>query len=497
VSGFGDDGPGARPGANPPATPGAQNGSGPGSSPPEIRVTPPQVDIQPPKVDVQPPKVDVQPPKVDVQPGRIEPRPGASEPSINRPPWWPAGEDWPPRRPDGRPDWRQVRERARWGWRARGRRYGWARHRRRGDADQGWDEEWVGPPWSRPGLTRRSQTFGCLFGFIFLVTAGSILLLVSSVVLGSLGFVFGGNPPAPAQIAAFIVLGACVVGALIAGGVFRRSAVVLDDTLNAMTRIQAGDYAARVTTRRRSPLPVDELAEGFNTMAERLEVDERQRRSLLADVSHELRTPLAVLQGNLEALIDGVHPADEEHLGALLDETRVVSRLVDDLRTLALSESGSLALHPESTDLSVVVADVVASFRPTAEANGVSLVFDADDALPLLEIDPVRTREVLSNLVANALRYTPSGGSIRLRAMTEGGAWVRVEVTDTGSGIAADVLPHIFDRFWKSPESRGSGLGLPIARNLIEAQGGEIGASSEPGQGTHVWFRLPAGAPTG
>jgi signal transduction histidine kinase len=341
----------------------------------------------------------------------------------------------------------------------------------------------------------RSRTFGCLFGFLFLVTAGSVLLLVSSVVLGSLGWLFGGSAPAPAQIAAFIVLGACVVGALIAGGLFRRSAVVLDDTLTAMTRIQAGDYEARVTTSRRTPLPVDELADGFNTMAERLENDERQRRSLLADVSHELRTPLAVLQGNLEALIDGVHPADEEHLGALLDETRVVSRLVDDLRTLALSESGSLALHPEPTDLSVLITDVAAAFRPTAEGNGVSLAVDVDDALPLLEIDPVRTREILSNLVANALRYTPSGGSIRLTAAPESdGSWIRVRVSDTGSGIGADELPHVFDRFWKSPESRGSGLGLPIARNLVEAQGGEIGAESGQGQGTTVWFRLKTGA---
>ena len=421
----------------------------------------------------------------------------SEQPWPNRPPWWPEDEDWPPRRPDGGPDWRRVRERARWGWRARGRRYGWSRHRARGDANdpQAW-EEWDGPPWMRRG--RRSQGFGCLFGFLFLVTAGSVLLLVSSVVLGSLGFLFGGSPPAPAQIAAFVVLGACVLGALIAGGVFRRSAVVLDDTLNAMTRVEAGDYAARVTTRRRSPLPVDELAHGFNTMAERLENDERQRRSLLADVSHELRTPLTVLQGNLEALIDGVHPADEEHLGALLDETRVVSRLVDDLRTLALSESGSLALHPEPTDLSVVIADVAASFRPTAESSGVRLEVETDDALPLLDIDPVRTREILSNLVANALRYTPSGGSIRMAATTEhGGSSVRVRVADTGSGISPDELRHVFDRFWKSPESRGSGLGLPIARNLVQAQGGEMGADSTPGQGTTVWFRLPAGRPAG
>jgi signal transduction histidine kinase len=350
----------------------------------------------------------------------------------------------------------------------------------------------MGPPWAHRRFGRRNRGFGCLFGLVFLLTAGSILLLVTSVVLGALGAVFGATPPSPAQIAAFVVLAACIVAALVAGRLLQRSGGVLDDVLTAMTRIEAGDYTARVDRPRRGPMPVVELVHGFNTMAERLQNDERQRRSLLADVSHELRTPLAVLQGNLEALIDGVHPPDDEHLAALLDETRVVGRLVDDLRTLALSESGSLALHPEPTDMAVLLAEVTASFRPTAEAAGVSLDVAADDALPLLEIDPVRTREVLSNLVANALRYTQSGGSIRLAAEPDSdGTWLRVRVSDTGTGIAPDVLPHVFDRFWKSPESRGSGLGLPIARNLIEAQGGEIRAESEVGRGTTVSFRLP------
>jgi signal transduction histidine kinase len=387
-----------------------------------------------------------------------------------------------------------VRERARWGWAARGREYGWSRRAGRrsvgvADPDR---PPWSGPPWARRGFGRRHRGFGCLFGLVFVLTAGSVVLLVTSVVFGSVGALFGGRPPAPGQLAAFVVLVACVLGVLVAGRLIQRSAGVLDDVLTAMTRLETGDYAARVDPPRRGPLPVVELVRGFNAMAERLETDERQRRSLLADVSHELRTPLAVLQGNLEALIDGVYPADEEHFGALLDETRVVGRLVDDLRTLALSESGSLALHPEPTDMSVLMGEVASSFRSTTEGAAVSIEVAAEDGLPLLEIDPVRTREVLSNLVANALRYTPSGGSVRLAAAPEpGGSWIRVRVSDTGSGIAPDVLPHVFDRFWKSSESRGSGLGLPIARNLVEAQGGEIGADSTPGQGTTVWFRLP------
>jgi signal transduction histidine kinase len=327
----------------------------------------------------------------------------------------------------------------------------------------------------------------------FLLAIGSVVLLVTSVVLGMFGVALGGRQPGPLQVAAFVVLAACIGGALVAGRLLQRSGRVLDEVLSAISRLEAGDYAARVRLPRRGPLPVVELVRGFNTMAERLEADERQRRSLLADVSHELRTPLSVLQGNLEALIDGVHPADEQHLSALLDETRVVSRLVDDLRTLALSESGSLALHPEATDLAVLISDVAAAFQPGLQAAGISLELVVDDGLPLLEIDPVRTREVLANLLANAQRYTPSSGAIRVAAAAErGGGWIAVRVSDRGAGIAPDVVPHIFDRFWKSPDSRGSGLGLAIARNLVEAQGGEIGAESRLGEGTTVWFRLPA-----
>jgi two-component system sensor histidine kinase BaeS len=232
-------------------------------------------------------------------------------------------------------------------------------------------------------------------------------------------------------------------------------------------------------------------------MAERLEADEKQRRSLLADVSHELRTPLSIVQGNLEALLDGVHPADEAHLASILEETRVLSRLVDDLRTLALSETGSLPLHREPTDVAVLASEVAASFRPAAEAAGVAVEAALDDDLPLLDVDPVRTREVLSNLVANALRYTPSGGRVALSGAVAAPGRVRLSVTDTGTGIAPDVLPHVFDRFWKSPDSRGSGLGLPIAKNLVEAHGGEIGAESPPGGGTTIWLTLPVEAPRG
>jgi two-component system sensor histidine kinase BaeS len=174
-----------------------------------------------------------------------------------------------------------------------------------------------------------------------------------------------------------------------------------------------------------------------------------------------------------------------------------LSRLVDDLRTLALSDTGSLPLHREPTDVTVLAAEVAASFRPAAEAAGVALTAETAADLPLLDVDPVRVREVLSNLVANALRYTPSGGRVTISVASAGDARVRVAVTDTGSGIPPDVLPHVFERFTKSAESRGSGLGLAIARNLVVAHGGEIEAESRAGEETTVRFTLPVDSAAG
>ncbi|HEY3073272.1 MAG TPA: hypothetical protein VGJ46_10700, partial [Candidatus Limnocylindrales bacterium] len=190
--------------------------------------------------------------------GRDEAAAGRTAP--DRPPWWPADEAFPPLRPDGRPDWRQVRERASWGWWSRGREYGWAR--------RGYGP--TGPPWARR-WGRRQRGFGCLFGVFFLLAVGSVVLLVTSVVLGLFGVALGGRQPGPLQVAAFVVLAACIGGALVAGRLLQRSGRVLDEVLSAITRLEAGDYAARVRLPRRGPLPVVELVRGFNTMAERLE----------------------------------------------------------------------------------------------------------------------------------------------------------------------------------------------------------------------------------
>jgi signal transduction histidine kinase len=271
---------------------------------------------------------------------------------------------------------------------------------------------------------------------------------------------------------------------------FRRVAVPVRDLMEAAGRVEFGDYAVRVPEN--GPRDVRDLARAFNAMTARLQVNEEQRRKLLADVTHELRTPLSVVQGNLEAIVDGVYPADDAHLGPLLEETRVLARLIEDLRTLSLAESGVLKLQREPTDLGILITEAVASFRAQAEAAGVQIQAHLADDLPLLEIDPVRIREVLSNLIANALRYTPPGGTVTIEARTNGS--VEIAVRDTGAGIPGERLPHIFDRFYKSDESHGSGLGLAIAKNLVAAHDGGIVAESEPGRGTTIRFTLPNSA---
>jgi two-component system, OmpR family, sensor histidine kinase BaeS len=347
------------------------------------------------------------------------------------------------------------------------------------------------PPWARR-RSRWGRGFGCLLGLVLLLGFTGLFHLVANAIAGA-GVV--------GEIARVLGIAILIMGAialLVAGRTFRRAGVSLDELVDAARRVEDGDYATRVAepVTRRGPLR--ELVRGFNSMAARLEVEEDQRRRLLADVSHELRTPLAVIQGNVEAILDGVHEADEAHLGAILDETHVLARLVDDLRTVALSESGSLPLHREPTDLAILAAEAVGAFEPAAETAGVHLELRVDDNVPLLDIDPVRIREVLSNLVANALRHTPAGGAIEVIATSPAdAASVEVVVRDNGSGIDPALLPHVFDRFAKAADSRGSGLGLAIARGLVEAHGGTIGVESSAATGTTFRFRLPVRSTAG
>jgi signal transduction histidine kinase len=229
-------------------------------------------------------------------------------------------------------------------------------------------------------------------------------------------------------------------------------------------------------------------------MSVRLKTIDEQRRNFMADVTHELRTPLSVIRGQAEAIADGVYPADESHLAPILDATQTLDRLVDDLKTLVETDAGNLVLHKEPTDLGLLVRDLVESFRPQAESKGVNLTTDggSSDMQPLQLVDPARMRQVIGNLLSNAIRHTPAGGSVK--AVVDGST---ITVTDTGEGIAPELRAHVFDRFAKGTSSTGSGLGLSIARDIVVAHGGKIEIDSGPSSGTAVKVTLPQGQNSG
>jgi len=240
------------------------------------------------------------------------------------------------------------------------------------------------------------------------------------------------------------------------------------------------------------------VAQAFNQMTAALEEAERQRRNMVADIAHELRTPLSVLQGNLQAILDDVYPLNKEEIARLYDETRLLGRLVDDLRELALADAGQLRLNLQPLKVAPVVQATVESLSLAAENQGVALSAELPEDLPLVRADPDRLGQVLRNLVVNALQHTPAGGSVVVRAATIAGA-VEISVADTGEGIAPEDLPHVFERFWRADASRswdkrwagGTGLGLSVAQSLVEAQGGRIWAESALGRGSTFRFTLP------
>ncbi len=347
------------------------------------------------------------------------------------------------------------------------------------------------PPW-RAMRGRFSRRMGCVRVLVNAL-AFLIFLAVLGILLNSLGIIHLNINPLWWVLPLGIIILIFGFGSLVwAGRGLRRISVPLGDLLEAAGRIAEGDYSPRVAER--GPSEVRALARAFNGMAARLEVTEGQRRDLMADITHELRTPLTVIQGNLEGILDGVYSPDEAHLKSILEETQILSRLVDDLRTLALAESGALQLKKEPTDLTVLIGETVSAFRAQADAEGVKFDIQVDAAEHLLNLDPERIRQVLSNLIANALRYTPPGGSISIKyriISTGGSEQAELTVADNGSGIAPDSLPNIFNRFYKSRDSSGTGLGLPIARHLVEAHGGTINAESDPGKGTIIRICLP------
>jgi two-component system sensor histidine kinase BaeS len=348
-----------------------------------------------------------------------------------------------------------------------------------------WPESEPFPP---PGGWGGPRRFPRRVGFVFALFLG-LAFLVVGLLLRLLWGGFGEGPPRGAPVPLLVL--ALLLAVFLAGRAVRRMAAPIGDVMEAAGRVAGGDYRARVEAR--GPGEVRRLARSFNQMAERLEANEAQRRNLLADVTHELRTPLSVIRGNVEGMLDGLYPADEAHLGPVLEETAVMARLLDDLQTLSTAEAGVLRLHRQRVDPATLVQDAVAAFRARADGAGVALSWRAAPGVPELDADPVRIGEVLANLLSNAVRHTPRGGSVTVAAEPAGGQ-VAVTVADTGTGIAAGELPHVFDRFVKSTDSGGAGLGLAIAKSLVEAHGGTITAASRPGHGTTMRLVLPAAA---
>ena len=259
---------------------------------------------------------------------------------------------------------------------------------------------------------------------------------------------------------------------------------------NLTTRVQVDEHPARLGSDELS-----DLGSAFNTLADHLQQAERLRRDMTADIAHELRTPLTVIRGNLEAMIDGVYPLDAEHLLPALNQVNLLARLIEDLRTLALAEAGQLPLVKRPIDLSALIASALASFEAQAAAQQVALRSEVALDLPRIEVDPDRIQQTVAILISNALRYTPANGTITLGAKAEADC-VLIEVADTGSGIVAEDLPHVFERFYRADKSRsraagGSGLGLAIAKGIVEAHGGSISVTSQIDQGTRMLVSLP------
>ena len=289
------------------------------------------------------------------------------------------------------------------------------------------------------------------------------------------------------------VLGAGAVAFLLALALTRRILGPVESLTQAARQMEAGDLSQRVATR--SGDEIGELARAFNGMADALERNESLRRGLVTDVAHELRTPLTNLRCQIEAIQDGLQPADGAAIRSLHEETLLLSRLVTDLQDLAMAEAGRLPLHRGPVQLAAAVEAALASLRPLASERGVLLRADVPETLAV-NADRERVGQVLRNLLTNAVTHTPEGGEVSVTARASGGA-VEVAVRDTGPGIAPEHLERVFDRFYRADPARaratgGSGLGLAIVKQLVEAHGGAARAESEVGRGAVFTFTLPA-----
>ncbi|MEU1171564.1 ATP-binding protein [Streptomyces microflavus] len=311
------------------------------------------------------------------------------------------------------------------------------------------------------------------------------------------------SPANTAKIAgaAALVLALTVGASVLAGARLVRP---LHALTGAAQRMRDGEEHASVPVR--GDDEIGRLAAAFNDMSAHRARLEEQRKAMVSDVAHELRTPLSNIRGWLEAAQDGLADPDPAFVDSLLEEAVQLQHIIDDLQDLAAADAGVLRLHREPVPVEELLGQVAAAHQARAETAGVTLTVVAG-AAPVLHADPVRLRQAVGNLVSNAVRHTPAGGKVTLRAYGEGPGSgpgpevVVIEVADTGTGIPAADLPYVFDRFWRAEKSRsrrtgGSGLGLAIVRKLAEAHGGTAGATSTEGKGSAFTLRLPATAPS-
>jgi len=286
---------------------------------------------------------------------------------------------------------------------------------------------------------------------------------------------------------------ASVVG-LVVAGLFTRSIVAPVQTLTRTAQtISEGRFDVRAEVKGEDEIA--HLSTTFNVMAESLERSERARQAQTADIAHELRNPLAVLQSSLEALADGVYAPTSENIEPALDQVRLLNRLVEDLRTLALADAGQLVLDLLPVDVDALLRRVAEVHREAFRASDVALTLDLAASLPPVQADYARLSQVVNNILTNAIRYVPAGCLVRVTSSIDDGG-VTVKVIDDGPGVPEDQLPHLFDRFWRGEPSRsrhtgGSGLGLAIARQILQAHDGRIWAEVTEGGGLTVSFRLP------
>lgn len=307
----------------------------------------------------------------------------------------------------------------------------------------------------------------------------------------------GGERPLTAKLyssvqkAALIGIAIAILLSLFLGYWFLKPIQLLTKAASALGK---GDLNQRVAIHGTDELA--QLGKSFNNMAESLQRAEDSRKAMTADIAHELRTPLSVQRATVEAMIDGVYPMDENSLRPVMEQNVLLTRLVDDLRTLAMADSGEIRLEKVEIDISRLSQNVFNRFQTQADRQEVSLLFQASPSIPSIQADPIRLEQILTNLVGNALRFTPGKGIVSLTVAYTGKS-IEIRIKDTGPGIPPESLPYIFDRFYRADKARnreegGSGLGLAIARQLARAHSGDINACNAESGGAEFCLTLPA-----